>query len=775
MYKVAVLVNENEMAHSAFANTPKLLSEVQSLQGRDEDNYNFEIFDKFNIASLFKKNESNYLLSFDSLFISTNATNNSEILDALRSNRPLLDEFISLGKGVFVSSQKKLSCKEGHQIEEVSFFPDRYDYAIVDRPEKSSAEGVITIAHTAEKHVLCSYPNHIDNSIIKSRCENNSFMHHNYRSFIIPRDEGQYTTILCDSSTATVPPALTNSIDKSRKLLLCSGKDTERVVISTMALDWAEHKELIENILLYITEGVPIFAFVIKKDEIDSGALKSYIIRAKVQKMSYRYYTDTTHDSLIDSLHSIFVFSPEYNENDVAEFISEANKTHRNVSVYHLINAANDSDGFALYHYTNETSVTRIKTEANNWLTRKFYPKLWGKSVWTYNYVLSAMKKTGVSVASFVPQLYNELQQHFCKHDVVDGSYDNVINATCNMVEVLKTIEPHKDKALGKHPLPEVLGKAQEWLAQTLLTPRCGLYDKLYVFESLYRTSYIYQKNKEEKKKLHEAALEVIRAHEAEGFETRSNLALCQILYILKQLVNEKIFPKNQATEYCQRIDSIIFKRQDEFGQFGNISETAEVVFRLLELEDKRREALFKVSDSIAITRAIEQLLRTYDATSCSWYNDINTTAKALHAICLYDMVLNNHSNDFFNDISTEYSRLSTIHSIENATENYHTNLDALQEKEQIIKRIEGENNKLKLFKKLFFYAIVITGVLIVLMVLILASIANETIEFEGKTISVIKKVFLNWQSEFIYGFICIVAGAAFSWIFSKIKKWLNK
>ena len=146
MYKVAVLVNENEMAHSAFANTPKLLSEVQSLQGRDEDKYNFVKFDKFNIASLFKKNEYNYLLSFDSLFISTNATNNSEILDALRSNRLLLDEFISLGKGVFVSSQKKLSCKEGRPIEEVSFFPDRYDYAIVDRPEKSSAEGIISIA-----------------------------------------------------------------------------------------------------------------------------------------------------------------------------------------------------------------------------------------------------------------------------------------------------------------------------------------------------------------------------------------------------------------------------------------------------------------------------------------------------------------------------------------------------------------------------------------------------------------------------------------------------
>ena len=44
-------------------------------------------------------------------------------------------------------------------------------------------------------------------------------------------------------------------------------RKNEKIVISTMALDWAGHYELIENILYYLIIGIPTVAFVDKEEQ----------------------------------------------------------------------------------------------------------------------------------------------------------------------------------------------------------------------------------------------------------------------------------------------------------------------------------------------------------------------------------------------------------------------------------------------------------------------------------------------------------------------------
>ena len=373
MYKIGIIVNENEMAHSTFANTPKLLSELEYVKNNHNEYYRFYVFDKFNITDLFQKSNQNYIMSFDSLFIATNATNNKEIYEALVNNKAMISEFIAAEKGIFISSQKKLSIKEGSKFKTVGFLPEKYDYAICDRPEKSSADGFVSVVRTDS--VVLNYPSLITEDIIEHHCFHNSFMNHKYRSFIIPNHESEYELLLSDNKSVKIPEKLKDSIDKSRKLLLVSGNAKERIIISTMALDWAEHFQLIENILIYITEGIPNFAFITKKDDKNDYAINSYILRAKVWKIAFREYKNLNVYEIAKLPHDILVISPSYKKIDINELISITKKEKRDIRIYWLSTAQSSSDSFVLYHYTTETSIDQIKTEVSNWVFRRFYAR----------------------------------------------------------------------------------------------------------------------------------------------------------------------------------------------------------------------------------------------------------------------------------------------------------------------------------------------------------------------------------------------------------------
>src|SRR4051812_12910448 len=54
---------------------------------------------------------------------------------------------------------------------------------------------------------------------------------------------------------------------------------------------------------------------------------------------------------------------------------------------------------------------------------------------------------------------------------------------------------------------------------------------------------------------------------------------------------------------------------------------------------------------NVLITKGIEALHSQYDADSCTWADDIGTTAKAMDAIALYDATFNFAINDFFSDL----------------------------------------------------------------------------------------------------------------------------
>lgn len=262
MYRIAVIQNEVEMQHSGYVDSvPKYRK-----QDFDLREHVFNRFSSVNIRELFIEGE-NYLLDYDCVIIGTNATSDGDVYSILcdAANKVILEKFISMGKGLLICSQKKLredpdAAENEYKARKTYFLPDPYEYKVISRPRKEgSDQGNITVFNHEPNNIqkfLCSFPQIIDNNTILEHCTKNDFQKHFYRDYIIPLNDSSYFPVLqdkCDTERNT--------------LMVARPRKNEKIVISTMALDWAGHYELIENILYYLIIGIPTVAFVDKEEQ----------------------------------------------------------------------------------------------------------------------------------------------------------------------------------------------------------------------------------------------------------------------------------------------------------------------------------------------------------------------------------------------------------------------------------------------------------------------------------------------------------------------------
>ncbi|TCL58874.1 hypothetical protein EDD76_10544 [Kineothrix alysoides] len=772
MFRVAIIINENEVAHSAFADSLAVLEKPVTLGDNKKEYYSFVVFDKYNIKRLFKVEDELFLLTFDSLFIATNATNSLDLYNILLRNKSITETFINSGKGVFVSSQKKLSIKSGNIFKSIGFLPDKYDIYIYDRTEKSSAEGVATIA--CEDPIL-SYPTKITNQLIEYHCIHNSFMVHKYRSHIVPVDGSQYITLLADEILQNeIPPELIDAPEKHRKLLLRSGNLSERVVVTTMALDWASHDELIENILVYITEGITQFAFVRKSNGKTNNIMSSYILRAKTVKIPFRVYEDINDKMLLELPHNIFVFSPDYEVQEVSNFWHKSVESENALTVYHLVETM---QGLVCHHYSNATSINTMVDEVANWLARKFFPELWGRSIWTFNYTLLMMNELNIDYIQYLPYIYEELSKHFTKNNVLINSYDCVVNATCMMLEILYFIFlPNKEseqEIYKQYPIQHVYDAVKDWIYNLLFGADISNQDKVYILRTLYVIGCV--DNDANKSEINKMALLVISAYRSANYNYCSNVLLCQIIWLTTQLKKSNYLPENSSQEIIKEIIDVLLLKQNTDGSWRNTSETGEVVlwlFQIITLDDKALGHQIEIVNE-SILNAIEFIFIKYNKIEYNWENDINATVKSIYALGLYDKINNFSANDFFNYVNIKSNQILNQINIINNTDALQCSLEEIQKREQIIRENLQEKNKLinilnstmarkKVYKLLFFSSFVTLLILGFMMILVGIGLTDHP--------EVIKELFSNWRSEFIFGFIGVVLGLIFMGIYGYVK-----
>lgn len=674
MFRIAVIQNEVEMQHSGYVDSvPKYVRQNFKLQ-----EHVFNRFSSVNIRNLFVE-EENYLLDYDCLIIGTNATSDGDVYSILceENNKTLLGKFISLGKGLLICSQKKFKESQNNNLglykaRETFFLPDEYEYKVVSRPkDESSADGSILIYEqniNSIQKFLISYPEKITNEIIDEHCNKNDFQKHYYRDFIIPVNDSSYFPVLIDP----------RSPNRNTLMVACPQK-SEKIVISTIALDWAGHYELIENILYYLIIGIPSVAFISKSSP--SKEFEFIISEAELSKISYISYNSLdevlSKKNSLKNYHSLYVFSPEFLEEEVADFWKEQLQVHDGyikLFYYKYIKGELVLVNFSYYSY-----IDTQKKEVETWLKCKNQDGFWDNSFWKTYDALFALQNMGVSIAGFLKGVFAKIERHY-----QNGSYDGVLAPTCGLLElealVLST-DGYKDEVSN---IQQFYLETKEWLIQKY--KETSGYNKKFIVRSFYNCkkfsdlSNAISNFKED--------LQIIALDGA--FQDKLEIDLCLdievCLIYLDTFDDRKKDIRNRINDCVENI----LKTQMQNGRWdNNFGKTARLLVFLLKYQNRSEFEYDKDSVQKAINSGITALRNAYHGNN--WEDNIVTTANAITAIIAADAASAYESKDFLNQVNKEAKIANSYDSL----------LLALRTIDRLIKLNSESNIKLKELEKI--------------------------------------------------------------------------
>lgn len=512
MYRIAVVQNGVEMQHSGYVDAIPMYKRYSKI-GREKAE--FTRFSGVNIRDLFNQG-GNYLLDFDALILGTNATSDDDVYNVLRENecKELLAVFIEKGKGLLICSQKKFQAKEQevqdnkykllldaknddfmrilddtgkgeiyYSVSEIKLNPNskkrvsgilpaRYEYVVDERPStESSSEGSITLVDetraTLNQRCIFSLPHRITEELIDRHCKTNSFQKHYYRDIIFPVYDSAYQPILIDN----------RDIPMRNILMVAVPQRFERIVVSTMALDWAGHEELLENIINYLTRGIPHTAFV-HKDNYNNSEMKILTLDAELSKVGNMEYCSID-DYLVNvDWHSLVVFSPDFSEKEVLDAWQIIKKKNKFTKVYHYRNV---EDELVLVKYSNNTYIEQQKVDVLAWLNSKRGKRLWDNSFWkTFDVARLFYLIEDKDCSSIIKQIVEAIVDKDDKnkpHYKQNGSYDGVLAPSCGVLEILHWAE---NKTYYETTKKYLLNKYREEVSS---------HNKMFIIRTFYRSN----------------------------------------------------------------------------------------------------------------------------------------------------------------------------------------------------------------------------------------------------------------------------------------------
>jgi len=777
------VINENEVSHSKYAdtlNTLKSAIDECNDNGRKGNSYHFITFDKFNIHTLFASGENN-IINFDAVIIATNALHNIKVYEMFCKNKQSVENFINANKGIFISPQRKLNNHlTTNNAKSTGFLPDLYDYYLIFRPDnEDSNEGTINIVTDNEDCRVLSYPYAITNDIIRQHCEQNNFKQHKYKSFIIPKHIYSFDTLLYDNTSNSLVSNELGCHD-NRKVLL-SSRHNKRIIISSMVLDWANHKEMLCNILTHITEDKPLTIFVKKQiEQHENSIIDSYRIRANTSNLPYRVILENEIENYKKMSGNVLVFSSKWTTQEVENiYNSKLANVSTYFSLYHISNTDNPSSNIKLCKYSNFSSIDTMKDAVIREIIGGYQSNQWNKSVWSYSYIINLIDFFNISVPHIVDKVYLELSKHFTKvnsRNNLIGNYDGVFNATCKMLEILHCFQSRYDNILFASPyqINDVIQLANKWLQEKINTESVFDHDVCYYLMYLLKNEKYHDLQDTIQQKLLQLFKNLLADITRESFiseiENRSNIDLCRIYQTLCLLIKQGFYTgkeKEENEKYIERLESIFKQRQDIYGNWKNLSETSEITATLLETYDLRK-GINQSLDTVntLIIRGIEVLHSQFNPKSNMWSDDLNTTAKAMYAIGMYDKIFNFAVNDFFLDLSNHETKAKSTEEtkIEKIDTLYQT-IDELNNKEKTLnKTIQSDKDYRKFITGFAFCLLAVSLSLLFILTVLFAIlfIKHRDILFD---------ILSSWTIYFVAGFFSLVVASIGTTIYKYLRK----
>jgi hypothetical protein len=651
MIRIGVIQNEVEMQHSGYVDSVHKYRDIFDFGV----NVFFNRFSSVNIHKLFREGED-FLLEYDCLIIGTNATSDGDVYKVLQKseNKKILGDFILEGKSLLVCSQKKLivdDMREGYNVRKTNFLPDDYEYNIISRPKnESSADGDVYLApfeyNNIQSYIL-SMPHNITEKKIKDCCISNDFQTHYYRDYIEPKKESAYFPLLLDKRTPI-----------RNTLMVASPKKNEKIIISTMALDWAGHYDLLENIIHYLIIGIPEVAFV-TKTAISEEVVKFLKSEAELNKMPYKYYDsiESVSSSNFFRYHSLFVLLPAYSENEVSVFWDTIKTKTKYTKLFHYRHINDDTTkDLILVNFSQSRQIDLQKQAVKTWLVSLYKNHLWDNSFWKTYDVIQAFTKLEVSIEPYIVGLFTDINKHY-----KDGSYDGVLAPTCGLLEILMLISSTSNYSSKLANVQNMLSKTISWLVKKY--QQTSNYNKKFIIRAFYRVKLMDKLiNSYESKEKFIDDLHSIAKTDTLPINDKLEIELC---LDIETCIIDNSFSNTDEQVIRKKIKDcldFVILGQEQSGRWdNNLGKTARILLFLMEYENK-----FQPDPSNSISKAIElgvnALRKAYKKNN--WENNIVTTANAISALVLYDERTKNVSNEFFSQINQEVKLVSSYNSL---------------------------------------------------------------------------------------------------------------
>lgn len=575
MFKVALIQNDSEMLRYSWADVSSLLEKFNY----EIDNYTIDNIDIF---------FNNKIHRYDSIIIASNAFNNPLLHNKFIEHKELIIQFLESGKGMLISLQMKLADKDSY-----AFLPSHLDLKVINRlrHNEKANDGNINFNPHLLNHPIFNYPNTIEETEVKKQCLNNKCALGYYWTYLMGDNIMNYQSLITDDS-------------EDRQLLLVTPPNEKfRLAITSLALDWQNINDLYSNTVKYIVEGRPKVAFISKlgTPSFSYNYLKSSI---KNQNISFHDYIDPSLQTFkIHKIHRVAYVDPQFTETQFEEILS----SHIERIIVGELSIFRPNNKFlgSIEIYSNYREFNEISFNSTNWLIQSFHETVsgyWRESFWYSLDAVAALATMNVSIKQFIDPIMNEIEKHN-----VDGSYDEVIGASCAKIELLSYFFHRRDNRIKK---------TKDWILKNLKNK--DNFEISTAIDILIRYSYM---------------------------KTNNSIIRDFIEFIENQFDN--ITNEFQIYRYCSTLITIkknnlahklalkLLPKQSKDGSWTNIPQTASIALMLMKLKNEHNTGMKDIDDMIF--KAIQYIKSRYDKLNHNWKNDITATSKCLRALKVFE------------------------------------------------------------------------------------------------------------------------------------------
>ena len=233
-YHVALVQNQTEMAHYGYADARPLL---------EERGYTVHHFTGSNILDLTASLGSQTL---NAVVVGSNALSDPDIRREMRTGSAIegLSAMLRNGGGILVFQQLKLAGIEDNYL----LLSDDEDLRVSATPRplsESAIEGDLRVPPDSSLHPLLIYPHQVDPSAVAEHSRRFRSLPGLYWHSWVDFNADKWQVLLDDFRQG-----------ETRPILLATREDSvNRIVLSSMANDWQDSANLLDNALIYAVEG----------------------------------------------------------------------------------------------------------------------------------------------------------------------------------------------------------------------------------------------------------------------------------------------------------------------------------------------------------------------------------------------------------------------------------------------------------------------------------------------------------------------------------------